>query len=95
MHKHTQAMRKIIMDDVFDQKLALKLIAHLDRIQEEIEMSKAAVTDREDTLQDRMVALETKHLNACNLLRDFATVVESDRGADYHLLYQYKDFLEK
>jgi hypothetical protein len=39
--------------------------------------------------------LQTKHNKALDLLKDFSIVVQDDRGADYHLLYQYKDFLEK
>lgn len=91
----TEALRQIITEEIFDQKTALTMLGYLDNIKQDIELSKVRVTDREDILENRLEKLETKHYQACNLLRNFSKVVENDRGADYHLLYQYKDFLEK
>lgn len=88
-------LRKLVMDEIFDQKLALLFLAHLDTLKAEMQLTEERVSDREDMLESRLEKLETKHYQACNLLRDFAKVVENDRGVDYHLLYQYEDFLEK
>lgn len=88
-------LRKLVMDEIFDQKLALLFLAHLDALKAEMQLTEERVSGREDMLESRLEKLETKHYQACNLLRDFAKVVENDRGADYHLLYQYSDFLGK
>lgn len=95
MSVNTKKLRDIIMDDIFDQRLALRLLGVLKEIETDIELAKVAVSDREYSLEGDLRRLETKHYQACNLLRDCAKVIENDRGADYHLLYQYKDFLEK
>lgn len=88
-------LRKAIMDEIFDQRTALYLLGLLQQFETEMQLAEERVSDREDELESRLRKLETKHYQACNLLRDFAKVVENDRGADYHLLYQYEDFLEK
>lgn len=88
-------LRKLVMDEIFDQKLALLFLAHLDTLKIEIQLVEERVSDREDELESRLRKLETKHYQACNLLRDCVKVIECDRGADYHLLYQYEDFLER
>ena len=88
-------LRKLVMDEIFDQKLALLFLAYLDTLKAEMQLTEDRVSDREQVLESRLERLETKHYQACNLLRDCAKVIECDRGADYHLLYQYKDFLEK
>ena len=93
--KSIKALRKIIMDDIFDHKLALLMLAHLDNIKIDCQLIQDRVTERESLLENRLGKLQTKHEQACDLLRDFSKVVENDRGQDYHLLYQYKDFLEK
>ena len=88
-------LRKLVMDEIFDQKLALLFLAHLDTLKAEMQLAEERVSDREQVLESRLERLETKHYQACNILRDCAKVIACDRGADYHLLYQYKDFLEK
>lgn len=88
-------LHKLVMDEIFDQKLALLFLAHLDTLKAEMQLTEERVSDREYDLEDAFVELKIKHNSACNLLRDFAKVVENERGADFHLLYQYKDFLEK
>ncbi len=99
MTKRTQEIlteaRKIIMDEILDQRAALHLLGLLEDIKGEIQMSQERVSGREKSAEDSLMELKIKHDKACNLLGDFAKVVEHDRGADYHLLYQYKEFLEK
>ena len=93
--KPQETLRKLIMDEVFDQRLALHMLACLNEIKEERELIKAHVTTREMNADDALMDCQVKLDKSLHLLRQFAKVVENDRGADYHLLYELKELLEK
>jgi len=69
---HTETLRNLIMEEIFDQKLALTFLSHLENIKEDIGLSDVRVTDREEQLQDHLMELEVTHDKALTLLNRMA-----------------------
>lgn len=69
---HTETLRNLIMEEIFDQKLALTLLSHLDSIKDDIKLSDERVSGRESNLQDRLLELEITHDKALYLLDKMA-----------------------
>lgn len=90
-----ERLRGVIMDEIFDQKKALLALGCVHEMDDQMVSIKLAVNEREQYLENDLAELQAVHQKALDLLRDFARVVEHHRGADYHLLYQYQEFLEK
>jgi len=89
-----QHLRDIIMEEIFDNKVALKALVHLNNLEIDLQLTLDSVSDRENTADDRLMELQIEHEKALSLLKDMCKVIQNDRGADYHLLYQYEDLVK-
>jgi len=91
---HTEELRKIIMEEIFDQRKALQMLAHLDSIKTEIELSKVRVTDREDMLQDSLVKLGNEYEQSLDLLLEMSKVIH-ESNPDHPMISKYLQWMHK
>lgn len=91
---HTEELRKIIMEEIFDQRKALQMLAHLDSIKTEIELSKVRVTEREDRLQDSLVKLGLEYEQALDLLLEMSKVIH-ESNPDHPMISKYLQWMHK
>ncbi|QDP66634.1 MAG: hypothetical protein Tp1111DCM1126091_140 [Prokaryotic dsDNA virus sp.] len=91
---HTEELRKIVMEEIFDQRKALQMLAHLDSIKTEIELSKVRVTDREDRLQDSLVKLGNEYEQALDLLLEMSKAIH-ESNPDHPMISKYLQWMHK
>lgn len=91
---HTEELRKIIMEEIFDQRKALQMLAHLDSIKTEIELSKVRVTKREDRLQDSLVKLGLEYEQSLDLLLEMSKVIH-ESNPDHPMISKYLQWMHK
>ena len=70
------------------------MLAHLDSIKTEIELSKVRVTDREDMLQDSLVNLGLEYEQALDLLVKLGSALDKV-DPEHPVIAEYLDWMRK